>query len=131
MYIHCSRKAEPVRPSRALIGYHAVSMNSTASEVCQNCAVTVEPSGDRPICYGFATRGLSPSPRKLSLWLLLNQHQPTPLSEFLRHVKDTRLGAPSIGAYGENGFSRKKNRAQPLSATRFGPPIGGTMLEFF
>ena len=32
-----------------------------------------------------------------------NQHQPTPLLDFLRHVKDTRLGAPSIGAYGENG----------------------------
>jgi len=37
-----------------------------------------------------------------------NQHQPTPLLDFLRHVMDTRLGAPSIGAYGENGFSRKK-----------------------
>ena len=71
MHIHCSRKAQPVRPSRALIGYHAVSMNSTASEVCQNSAATVVPSGDRPICYGFATRGLSP-PRKLPLWLLLS-----------------------------------------------------------
>jgi len=42
-----------------------VSMNSTASEVCQNGAATVEPSGDRPICHGFATRGLSPPPGNL------------------------------------------------------------------
>ena len=60
-----------------------------------------------------------------------NQHQPTPLSEFLRPLNATFIGAPSIGAYGENGFSRKKIGARPLSATKFGPRIVRTMLEFF
>jgi len=60
-----------------------------------------------------------------------NQHQPTPLLVFLRHVKDTRLGAPSIGAYGEMCFLTKKICAQNRSATKFGPRIGGRMLEFF
>ena len=70
MHIHCSRKAEPVRPSRALIGYHAVSMNSTASEVCQNSAA-IGRAAIGP--YATALRlGAKPPPRKLPLWLLLS-----------------------------------------------------------
>ena len=60
-----------------------------------------------------------------------NQHQPTLLSEFLRPLHATFIGASSIGAYGENGFSRKKIGARPLSTTKFGPRIGWRMLEFF
>jgi len=39
-----------------------------------------------------------------------NQHQPTPLLVFLRPLNATFIGAPSIGAYGENGFSRKQSQ---------------------
>jgi len=60
-----------------------------------------------------------------------NQHQPTPLLDFLRHVNAMFIGASSIGGNGENGFSRKKVWAQNCSATKFRPRIGGTMLEFF
>jgi len=42
-----------------------------------------------------------------------NQHQLTPLLDFLRHLNAMLIGAPSIGAYVENGFSRKKWSRKP------------------
>ena len=60
-----------------------------------------------------------------------NQHQPTPLLEFLCHLNAMHIGAPSIGAYGEKCFLTKKICPQNCSATKFGPRIGGGCLNFF
>ena len=46
--------SEPVRPSRALIGRHAVRVNSIAREYKLKTARRLEPS-DRLICYGFVS----------------------------------------------------------------------------
>jgi len=43
-----------------------------------------------------------------------NQHQPTPLLEFLRHLNAMHIGAPSIGAYGEKCFFDKKDMSSKL-----------------
>jgi len=59
-----------------------------------------------------------------------NQHQLTPLLDFLQHLNAMLIGAPSIGAYVENGFSRKKWSRKP-QRDQIWSTYRGTMLELF
>ena len=62
-------------------------------------------AADRPVHR--APSG-NPTPIMPSVEEYRNQHQPTPLLDFLRHVIYTRLGARSMGAMGKTVFQEKK-----------------------